>query len=434
MSAEDASMKRSVETSQNPTASSLRKRLGLFDAYGVELEYMIVDQQSLDVRPVTDLLIEAECGHIESEIDLGRISWSNELALHVVELKTTVPEASLHSLSNDFQQHVRRINEKLNQLTPAARLMPSAMHPWMDPYREMQLWPHEYSAVYEAYNRIFDCRGHGWANLQSVHLNLPFNGDDEFGRLHAAIRLVLPILPGIAASSPVMNGSLTGLLDNRLQVYQGNSARVPSLAGRVIPEPVFTEEQYRQQIFQKMYDDIAPLDPDGILQDEFLNSRGAIARFGRGSIEIRVIDIQECPAADLAVLQAAVAVLKALCNEQWCSTAAQQQMQVDPLYEILAATIRDADQCIVENEHYLSLMGYPGARATVQQLWRHLVGMTSPDLSRECGQALNVILAQGPLGRRLRNRLLASDGSRADMHKIYGQACDSLQSGVIFAP
>ncbi len=66
---------------------------------------------------------------------------------------------------------------------------------------------------------------------------------------------------------------------------------------------VFTEENYRRQIFQRMYDDIAPLDPDGVLQDEFLNSRGAIARFDRGSIEIRVINIQECPAADLAVLQ-----------------------------------------------------------------------------------------------------------------------------------
>ena len=31
---------------------------------------------------------------------------------------------------------------------------------------------------------------------------VPFADDAEFGRLHAAIRLALPIAPGIAASSP----------------------------------------------------------------------------------------------------------------------------------------------------------------------------------------------------------------------------------------
>ena len=78
-------------------------RLNLFEAFGVELEYMIVDRASLDVMPVTDRLIEAESGLIQSEIDLGKISWSNELALHVVELKTTAPEADLTLLADDFQ-------------------------------------------------------------------------------------------------------------------------------------------------------------------------------------------------------------------------------------------------------------------------------------------------------------------------------------------
>ena len=83
---------------------------------------MIVAQDSLDVRPVTDRLIEAESGRIQSEIDLGRISWSNELALHVVELKTTTPEADLTLLADDFQQHVVRINRRLAAMHPAAAI------------------------------------------------------------------------------------------------------------------------------------------------------------------------------------------------------------------------------------------------------------------------------------------------------------------------
>ena len=74
-----------------------------------------------------------------------------------------------------------------------ARLMPTAMHPWMDPNR-VQLWPHGTRVVYETFDRIFSCKGHGWANLQSQQINLPFASDEEFARLHAAIRFLLPIL------------------------------------------------------------------------------------------------------------------------------------------------------------------------------------------------------------------------------------------------
>lgn len=420
------------EVTVSSTTSS--RRLGLFEAYGVELEYMIVAQDDLNVLPVTDRLLEAECGRIESELDLGRISWSNELALHVVELKTTAPEPDLTMLAADFHAHVLRINKHLSGLSTPGRLMPSAMHPWMDPFTEMQLWPHEYSSVYEAYNRIFDCRGHGWANLQSVHLNLPFADDEQFGRLHAAVRLLLPILPGIAASSPIKDGQLTGLLDNRLSVYQNNSAKIPSLAGRVIPEPVFTEEEYRRQIFQRMYKDIAPLDPDGVLQDEFLNSRGAIARFGRGSIEIRVIDIQECPAADLAVLQAAVAVLKAMCAEEWSVLADQMDFGTEPLYAILQSAICDADRALITDGAYLSLLGFPHSQGTISQLWQHLVDQTSPVLDAASQAALEVILAKGPLARRIAAQIKATGESRDGFGKVYRDLCDGLAAGVPYCP
>ena len=76
-------------------------------------------------------------------------------------------------------------------------LLPGGVHPWMDPSKETRLWPHEYNEVYRSFDRIFGCAGHGWSNLQSTHLNLPFADDDEFGRLHAAIRAILPLLPAL---------------------------------------------------------------------------------------------------------------------------------------------------------------------------------------------------------------------------------------------
>ena len=45
------------------------------------------------------------------------------------------------------------------------------------------------ASIYDTFDRIFSCKGHGWANLQSMQINLPFRGDEEFARLHAAIRV-----------------------------------------------------------------------------------------------------------------------------------------------------------------------------------------------------------------------------------------------------
>lgn len=406
--------------------------LHLFDAFGVELEYMIVNDRSLDVLPITDLLMRAECGTIQPDVERGDVSWSNELALHVVEFKTSLPTPKLTGLAQQFQDNVVVANNHLVRLD--GLLMPSAMHPWMDPFQEMQLWPHDSNDVYAAFDRIFDCRGHGWANLQSVHLNLPFCGDEEFGRLHAAVRLILPLLPGLAASSPIMDGQISSQLDSRLEVYRKNSHRVPEVAGRVIPEQAFTRAEYDAKIFQPMYAAITPLDPDGLLRDEFLNSRGAIARFGRGSIEIRVIDIQECPAADLAVLQATVSVLKALVAGQWSDTAAQKDVSVERLQTVLLEAIRSGEEAVVSDVDYLKLFGLTSESCTVADIWRQLVNAAPPETDDCTGPALETILQDGPLGRRILGRMqnVAEQDFAAQMRSVYRELTECLATGVSF--
>lgn len=412
-----------------------RTSYGLFEVYGVELEYMIVDADALAVRPIADEVLKAVAGTYQSEVEIGPLSWSNELALHVIELKTTEPAAALVPLAEMFQSHVGRINEILAPL--GARLMPTAMHPWMEPLAELKLWPHEYSPVYEAYHRIFDCRGHGWANLQSVHLNLPFADDDEFGRLHAAIRLALPLLPALAASSPIADGRLTGLLDTRLDVYRTNALRVPSVTGQVVPEPVYTERDYQRLILEPMYADIAPLDPAGTLQHEWLNSRGAIARFDRRTIEIRVIDMQECPVADVAVCAATAAVLKALAAERWSDIAAQQSYPTEPLAALLLATTRDADRAEVSDPAYRRLFGLStDETCTAGQLWRHVIDELGLLETRAEGRAswqlpLRTILKQGPLARRIASAV-GSNAAPDRLASVYGELCDCLTEGRMF--
>ncbi|HEY5916248.1 MAG TPA: glutamate-cysteine ligase family protein, partial [Chryseolinea sp.] len=188
-------------------------RIHLFQGYGVELEYMLVDRDTLEIKPITDDLLKHVLGQYGSDVENGVVTWSNELVLHVVELKSTKPESNFPALELAFVENIKRINtilEKWNTM-----LMPGAAHPFMDPLKETKLWPHENNEVYAIYNKIFDCKGHGWSNLQSTHLNLPFYDDEEFAKLHAAVRMILPILPALCASSPMLDGQLTGMMDTR---------------------------------------------------------------------------------------------------------------------------------------------------------------------------------------------------------------------------
>src|SRR5262249_43968421 len=145
--------------------------LHLFERIGVELEYMIVDAATLAVRPVSDRILPPEGDRFLDEPEFGSVCWSNELTGHVIELKVREPAATLEGLAGEFHGHVERIDAGL--APPGARLMPGGMHPWMDPLHETQLWAYGNGPIYDSYNRIFGCRGHGWANLQSTHVNLP---------------------------------------------------------------------------------------------------------------------------------------------------------------------------------------------------------------------------------------------------------------------
>lgn len=406
----------------------------LFAGFGVELEYMIVDAETLDVQPIADEILRAAAGELTSDFENGAIAWSNELALHVLELKTNGPAPNLADLTGEFQKNVVKINGLAEQF--GAQLMPTAMHPWMDPHSELKLWPHEYNPVYEAYNRIFDCRGHGWANLQSTHINLPFANDGEFGQLHAAIRLILPLIPALAASSPVADRRISDFVDYRMEVYRNNSAKVPSIAGKIIPERVYSEADYTREILQKTYADIAPFDPDGILQQPFLNSRGAIARFERGAIEIRVMDIQECVSADMAIVEFIVAVLRLMTGEKFVSLDEQKQIGVQPLADLFLDAIRNGELAVVKETSLLRAFGMEGNKATVGEVWQHwfqrvATSNSQPEFSRPAQTIIGKILSQGSLSRRIRRKL---DGDAGSLPDVYGELCRCLQTNQLFEP
>ena len=404
------------------------KKYHLFEVFGIELEYMLVNNQNFKVAPVADTLLTLKNGELTSDIENGAIAWSNELVAHVIELKTNGPTADLDNLSEAFHKNIIEINSLLKSLN--TYLLPTAAHPLMNPLTDTQLWKHSYSEVYALYNRIFNCKGHGWSNVQSTHINLPFYDDNEFEKLHAAIRLILPLIPGLCASSPILEGKNTGFKDTRLEYYKTNQKEIPEMTGLVIPEQVFSKKRYQTQIFEPINKAIKPHDIEHILDHYFLNSRGAIARFDRNAIEIRLVDIQECPKADIAICVLIIEVLKLLVSEKLEPLKSQKTFTKEALYNILNPCIKDGENYIVKNLEYLNLFRI-NKILTVQEIWKTLYGYVKNDINETHYQAIETIITNGTLSTRILNAI-ADDFSENNIKKVYAQLANCLEENKMF--
>ncbi|MBW2962020.1 glutamate-cysteine ligase family protein [Mesonia aestuariivivens] len=405
------------------------KKYHLFEVAGIELEYMLVHQNNLKVSPSVDRLLKAKEGKEIADIDNGEISWSNELVAHVIELKTNGPTNDLENLAEKFHSNIIEINQLL--APDKLQLLPTASHPMMNPEKDTQLWKHSYSEVYALYNRIFNCKGHGWSNVQSMHINLPFYNDDEFEKLHAGIRILLPLLPSLAASSPIFEGKNTGFKDARMQVYKTNQKEIPVLAGKVIPERVFNKKAYKKQIFNPINKAIKPYDTENILEHHFLNSRGAIARFDKNAIEIRVLDLQECPKADVAIAMLIVEVLK------WIITTLDLEkmkaIHEDELLPILNKTILAAEEATINSALYLKVFGLTDIEYNAKDIWKFLIEKVAGKLNDKTKETIYTIMANGSLSTRIL-KALKDDFSEASIQKVYQKLATCLQENKLFLP
>ena len=437
----------------------------LWERFGIEMEFMIVDKDTLKVLPRADLVLGKDMDGIQrSDAEYDGIGLSNELASHVIEFKCANPKSSFSGLAKKFFHEIRRANKKLDKIN--AMLMPSAAHPFMDP-AEMELWPYDCVEIYEAYDRIFNCRRHGFANLQSTHLNLSFDGDSEFSELHAAIRILLPLIPAIAASSPYLDGKYTGFRDARIEVYRHNQDKVPEITGDVIPEQAFSYDEYDKNIFSKIKEGIAQYDTKHLLNHFFLNSRGAIARFDRGAIEIRLVDIQECPNADVAIAELEIATLKAIANGKFLGSA-QNNANADSesfktpktvkeyrkflrdfdtrrLAELLSRTTKDAENAIVDWNDYLYIFGMNLATGASRKesrtkvpctfraadIWKHICDVVKDDLTGISQRTLEKMLSRGTLSTAL-YKALGEKPSHEAIVTEYKKLADSLSHNRLY--
>jgi glutamate---cysteine ligase / carboxylate-amine ligase len=250
--------------------------------------------------PFSDKIIKDYCGKIVNFVELPQFTFGKEMQLHVMEVKANAPFKSPVSFEETMQNAVTTLSSFLGKKY-RAHLLGTGMHPLLH-LEDTGVWPHRHRKIYQEYGKVFNLRQHGWLNIQSFHLNLPYGNEADGVLLHNLLATICPYLPAVSASSPIYEGDLHENVDNRLSFYKLNQSEVPSVSGDVVPEFISSFDMYKEAVIGRYSKDLAKVNASRtILFKEWVNSRGVILRFDRAALEVRVMDEQECIKSDVAL-------------------------------------------------------------------------------------------------------------------------------------
>ena len=267
------------------------------------------------------------------------------------------------------------------------QLLGLGMHPTLK-LEQTAVWDHDEGEYYEAYDRLFDIRQHGWLNIQALQVNLSYSGEKDLVLHYNRLRSLLPYLIAVTAASPLVEGRSTGAADNRLLCYRENQKQIPLICNRIVPEKIGSVRDYRreqEEIFAELRKRNA-----AILCEEWVNSGGVIIRFSRKCLEVKALDEQECIRSDMAVC----AFIRSLLR---CGS-----LPVETDQEALLAMTEDAIQ-----------RGTAGLRLELQQLytraWGHATQKkSSTSRSSKTGSSRAALPSSSAIGMRASGRLCRS--------------------------
>lgn len=264
-----------------------------------------------------------------------------------------------------------------------------------------------------------------------LRLDLPFDRPGDFGRLIAAVRLVLPLIPAVAAATPFRDGRNTGHRSARLRACLDLYDAFPERVGGFIPEAVFEQADHDREVLGPIAQAAARLDRTATPDLQSLDWRAATTAFDPNVVSIHAIDAQENAAADMAVLEFILTLLKAQIAGRWVSNYLQRAWSTDDLMGMMSTTIKEGCQAVLTNKDYLLMFGLmkqedvPAAR-----LLQHLFVELYSELSENARSHIGLIIEHGDLA----TRILARTGKRPSIEKLrsaYAQVA-SCRTGAAF--
>jgi len=261
---------------------------------GTEHEFSINDPQ-FNPLPVSDIILKNICGSYESEILFGDVKLGKELQKTVIEMVPRNHADSIAVLEEQLMKGVRKFSRVFRD---RYQLLGLGMHPTLK-LAETAVWDHDEGEYYEAYDRLFTIRQHGWLNIQALQVNLSYSGEKDLVTQFNRLRSMLPYLIAVTAASPIVEGRSTGMADNRLHYYRENQKEIPLICNRIVPEKIDSVSDYRREQ-EEIFAELKKRDA-AILCEEWVNSGGIIIRFSRKCLEIKALDEQDCIRSDMAV-------------------------------------------------------------------------------------------------------------------------------------
>lgn len=182
--------------------SVLERAHDLYDAstdltMGIEEEFAICDPESLDLVPGFDAVADVA----------RRLGWGDEISSELIasEIEFRTDRAENFAEASDKLLALRAGVADVAQEAGVA-LLSCGTHPWAD-YREQPVVASEY------YERLVDMMRYAAHrnNTFGLHVHFGVNGADRAIAVCDALRQYLPMLLGLSASSPFLEGRDTGL-------------------------------------------------------------------------------------------------------------------------------------------------------------------------------------------------------------------------------
>jgi gamma-glutamyl:cysteine ligase YbdK (ATP-grasp superfamily) len=390
------------------------------ETLGPEHEFSLVDNQ-IKPLPISDRIIKHLCGRIVNNISRSGFIFGKELQKHVVEFKAATPFRSPICFEETMQKAVDEITNVLDRF--GAQLLGTGMHPTLG-LNETRVWDHRDKHIYEALDHIFNLKQHGWLNIQSFQLNLPYLNEEEGVKLYNILVNILPYIVAISASSPIYESKFGEFLDNRLHFYWINQTKIPSITGSIIPKPIDSFETYRNLTIQRYSADLMKINaPISLINKDWINSRGAIFRFDRRTIEIRIMDEQECIKADVALSCFIRALIRGL----------MQNIDLEISHPTLIKDLRlmMKDGLNAKVNHFES--------TTARDMCRYLLSIAYENASKEERSYLKIIkkkIEDGSLAenivRHIRRRAQKTDLSEAIL-SVYSTLALKLRTNEIYS-
>jgi carboxylate-amine ligase len=304
--------------------------------FGPEHEFSVINEE-LKPLPIVDQIIKDFCGKIVDFVYTPRFTFGKEASLQIMEIKAKTPFKSAEIFEETMQNAVSTLWIFLKERYQA-RLVGTGMHPLLN-LEDTQIWPHSNQDIIEDLGKIFNLKRHGWLNIQSFQLNLPYSNEKKAVSLYNALTHLCAYLPAISASSPIYEGKLGRNVDNRLHHYKMKKREIPSMSGDVVPEYISSFNQFRKNVVGKYSEDLRNVGAGPkLLYSERDNLRSLIFRFNREAIEIKIMDEQECIKSDVALSCFIRAATRGLLAEQ--KEPPSHQMLVDDYTSIVENGLR----------------------------------------------------------------------------------------------